>query len=901
MRKPRTNLVGRVAVGAALLAAPSVAASFLSSLQPRNLLFPSASAANSTSALVTTTTTTATPRRARFGHASVYLAPPVNQLVLIGGQLGHDDDDLTIDVTNEVLVLDVASTVLWSDDRPASAIPDNPAPNPAWSLNLDPTAFAAHAVERDRVWSFGGVKLGAPASCEPDEAVVRSFNSSAPTGWTNQDGSSLTRVPPRRRQAQMVPVQNLTTLSTDLWVFGGIADDYSCASSSASGGTVAYVGIDRYSPALGEVESLAWTDPAGAASAGTQPISDAAAEVLQDGTSIVLIGGQTADGLLVALDRILVFNVELRQWYTKPATGDVAPSPRMGHVSVSLESGSIVVHGGLSAEHGLLSDVHLLVPPALSHLSQFSSPDDDDAGAGAAQWEWKTLVISNDSMAAPALAYHAASAVVGGTIVVSFGLDGNLSSTSTSTSTTATDGHASNQLWFLTVDELAGTYTWKDTFEGNEAAVAASASGGSKLTKRLSVEPLGGDEFKAMVKRVEVIANPKAYSTLNLHGGTVASSSPSSSPIAATSPAVQTAAGGNYNDDNEPAATAVPSSSRASSARSAVVATSSSAPAPSTSPLAAAASNAKQNSTTTIGASVGATLGALALLSLAVVTVRRRRRANSGHRHARRAGDPMMATRGDGGSGATTVGRGGGGDRGAAPPLVSSLMYTRPVQKRMLSLGSTISELPGERDDDAADPFSDDYLVNEHGQLAGSSTSHATVGGGGGGANDRLVRSKSSVTSIPFLSTITRDPALASPAFGPPSPSSSNERRTLPPPSPRGGREDVYTSPAPTLSSRRSLRRPSHQLPPMPVPGTPAELIGLAVTSDDGHDPAAARTGVPYRSASASATGWETLPENRPAAPTTTARGDDHVAGIPAALRPATPLRVRNADPFADQ
>jgi hypothetical protein len=102
------------------------------------------------------------------------------------------------------------------------------------------------------------------------------------------------------------------------------------------------------------------------------------------------------------------------------------------------------------------------------------------------------------------------------------------------------------------------------------------------------------------------------------------------------------------------------------------------------------------------------------------------------------------------------------------------------------------------------------------------------------------------------------------------------------------------------------MRRASQQLPSLPIPGTPAELIGLAVTSDDGHE------GLPFRNESVQQGGgggkngkgeaWETFLQNQPAQPQLQAGGQTEFGGgIPAVLRPATPLRVRNADPFADQ
>ena len=103
-----------------------------------------------------------------------------------------------------------------------------------------------------------------------------------------------------------------------------------------------------------------------------------------------------------------------------------------------------------------------------------------------------------------------------------------------------------------------------------------------------------------------------------------------------------------------------------------------------------------------------------------------------------------------------------------------------------------------------------------------------------------------------------------------------------------------------------------------PVPGTPVELIGLAVTSDDGHD--AATYGLPYRAPSFKGQGgkegeegWENFLRKKQGESGNglgvgegEGEGEGEEDGIPAILRPATPkvskgLKVRNADPFVDQ
>lgn len=247
------------------------------------------------------------PHLGRYGHSAVYLPAPANTLLLIGGQIGTNGTA----ITSDVLQFSVASTFLWGDDRPAdSAIPDNPAVNPTLSAGLPASAWSAAAVDPHTAatWLIGGVT----PDCETDSLVhTLAAAASVSSGWTT--ASITPRAPPRRRQATALPVANATTGGTDIWVIGGIADQYTCSVE-----TIGYVGLDRYDTALGTVESMAWTAPTGVDSLEwAAPVSDYAATVLDDGASIAVVGGQTALGDLVSLDQVLLFDVQTRAWTQK--------------------------------------------------------------------------------------------------------------------------------------------------------------------------------------------------------------------------------------------------------------------------------------------------------------------------------------------------------------------------------------------------------------------------------------------------------------------------------------------------------------------------------------------------------------------------------------------------------
>ncbi|GAA5861963.1 hypothetical protein JCM8547_001540 [Rhodosporidiobolus lusitaniae] len=759
----------------------------------------------------------------RYGHSSFYLSAS-NALLILGGQLESSSNSSTAapQVTSTALEFNLASTFLWGD-RPVSAIPDNPSPSSSYSSS---SAWAASAVDSlGQAWIFGGIapsSSSCTSSSTEENAVAAVFSNET---WSTPPFSP--RTPPRRRQASAVPVLNATTGGTDVWVFGGIADEWTC---SSDGSTVGYVGVDRWDTVGMTVESMAWSAPTGASPSWEAPVSDYAAAKVGE-NQVVVVGGQTAQGALSDIGSILVFDVASRSWTAQTVSGTAPPS-RMGHVLVPLTSGCYLLHGGLSSSHSPLSDLFLLTP------SNSSS-----------SWSWTELATSDHSILSPALAWHTATLVPGETIVVAFGLD----------STTAT---VSDDFWFLTVDEEEGTYTWQDTFGGNLAAVETSAT-----SKRLAK------------KALEVVVNPKM-----------------STSAAAASGAADEGYYGGTGSGATPAVVNSPlthSSSSTTSLRVVELPSSSSSVSPSASSAASSAVDENHDSTsskttTAIAASLGAIGGAAALLGLAFLIMRRRAAQQGRNAAGFMPQSSHLGMMGENG------GAGGGGNGGLKP--VSTLLYTRPVRGRNMSLGSTISALGndspatqveehlpngqqqhGEQDGLKAtmDPFSDAYRVNELGQLerSGTASSSAAVVSGGSPM-------KASVKSIPFLSTIAS--AVSSSSSSSPGPSSS---------------ADVYTHPAPSLSAKRSLRRPSQLLPPLPststTPHTPAELIGLAVTSDDGHAPVSAETdGLPYlRSESR-----EDFVSVRTSSPARAAS-----VGIPHSLRPGTPLKVTNPDPFAEQ
>ncbi|SGY11753.1 BQ5605_C011g06261 [Microbotryum silenes-dioicae] len=608
----------------------------------------------------------------RYGHSAIYVQE-TNLLYFVGGQLGENGTT----VTNEVLVFNLANSIVWNS-RPSTRILDNPLAVSSVSEDLDPLAWVASAIDdRGRVWVIGGVT----EDCEHDHTVHRLDMSNLTLSDAIEVGAEWTvpqivsHTPPRRRQAQAVAIYNATARSDDIYVFGGIAEQYTCSDE-----TIGYLGIDRYSTTenhhgQNEVESFAWTAPSGtSAKTFEPPVSDYTATVLKGGRFVAILGGQTAHGGLAPFSEILVFDSRLKTWNKRIARG-TPPSPRMGHVAIALPSGAVLVHGGIREDHAVLNDIHLLTPPS-------------DLNSDTTLWTWSTLIRNrHSSLASPSRAWHTATRLVSGTVVFAFGID---------TST----GSPSDSISFFTIDESKGEYSFTPQFHGESAVAPRPVTTTSSVRSSTSFSKQNTTSHRATTKSKKK-KKKKHHSTSQAAADTT-----STIPWATTTHSAQ--------PTQAPATTPAEDTLTTSSSASSVAAV----PPVSASTQDDEASSKAAQQTKTIAASVGTLVGLVALVGVAAIFIRRRNSQKTRHEVP---DTPLDMTR-------------GGGSQFA--PIVSSLMYTRPVQARQFSLGSAMSANNGHVDDyyrgkhdqdgdastgavfDAAspDPFSDHQRVGEMGQ-----------------------------------------------------------------------------------------------------------------------------------------------------------------------------------------
>lgn len=380
--------------------------------------------------------------------------------------------------------------------------------------------------------------------------------------------------------------------------------------------------------------------------------------------------------------------------------------PRMGHVAVSLPSGGIVIHGGLGNDHAPTSDVHLLTPPANS----------------TSEWTWTTLPMSDDSITSPPRAWHTATMLSDGTIVVAFGIDSDT-------------GIPSSDINFLTVANDPGVYTWKDTFDGVVA------------------------DRPRIVANIKAVLNPKLVTTVVVQTTITIPAAPSPVVVAPSEPQSDTIVVANalptlvIQPSNAPLISLIPllpTLSNPASISHSTASSSSLDPTPSTSLVSpatiardlAASQAAAEKRQTSIAASLGTIIPVLFLVLL--IWFFSRRYFRKSHQEIK---SPASFT----------------------APFVSTLLYTRKVPSRMLSLGSTVSDHSQESDMRELDfggrmaqldPFADGYMVDEMGERSHIDPSTP----GGRETIAPTMDSELSVTSLPYLHTIHRtaspDPSL---------------------------------------------------------------------------------------------------------------------------------------------
>ena len=234
----------------------------------------------------------------RYGHAALYY-PSSQSILFLGGQTKFEAERPSI--LGSALLLDLSQPFTSS----SSLISIDQA-------SLPPTAWASDAIDSDgRGWLLGGLTSDCSASSPPTAFLLPALSDGS---YSVSQPALHPGPPPRRRQAASI------SLGADIWLFGGIADRFTCSPTTA-----AYRGIDKLDTVSGSVESWSWADPEGAETGWEPPVGDSRAGAFDadvdeenhdhaEGSKAVLVGGQTASGKLKSLREMLVFNPADRSW-----------------------------------------------------------------------------------------------------------------------------------------------------------------------------------------------------------------------------------------------------------------------------------------------------------------------------------------------------------------------------------------------------------------------------------------------------------------------------------------------------------------------------------------------------------------------------------------------------------
>ena len=329
-------------------------------------------------------------------------------------------------------------------------------------------------------------------------------------------------------------------------------------------------------------------------------------------------------------------------------------------------------------------------------------------------------MMALSTMSTPARAWHTATRIIDGQIVIAFGLD---------------DASGMSEIMFLK-SNAAGAYAWTDRFAGlpldifdanapNTLAILNPKSGMTESALPISVNPSSSV--------VPAVVLPTALATAT------PTSVPSQAPLIPLA-----------SISFSPAADATPTSSSAPSAPSALSeSTTSSAISEAESSAINIASlgvmNAAQaaaKKTAIAAGSVGSVIAVIALAALVLFLLRRRLRK----RNEFPGRTPEMHSQ------STFTG-----------PPVSTLLYTRPRPGRKLSLGSTASPRVQQQSTAGShfgheDPFSDfsQVDVNEHGQLSPRDEARIAAPAEAVPSTFASIASTISAASYPFLGLIHR-------------------------------------------------------------------------------------------------------------------------------------------------
>ncbi|WVQ95961.1 hypothetical protein IAU59_003060 [Kwoniella sp. CBS 9459] len=356
---------------------------------------------------------------ARWGHQAVYVKAK-QAMYVVGGEVPTSSSE----ITNEVLILPLNST--------------NPSFSTGSSSGLPPHAFASLVATSDG--SSLVIAGGMTSDCTSDGTThTLNLDGTASEGWVATTPTSFLR----RRGTGAAIIEDGSS-NGKLMVVGGIADSYSCSSSTYSFPATDILSLPLSSSSLVSTRNLPTS-----LTGSTQAVSDFALTTDSNG-KVYLTGGQSSSGEFVDMTNVGIWDSS-NGWTSQTTSGDV-PSGRVGaslvaHPTLDL----LILHGGSTDSAGTAS--------ALLSLLNTTS------------WTWSTP--SNlQPPGSSAKSYHTSVMTDQGVMITAFGL--------------ASAHTPRSDVYYLDMrDPSGGAWSWKSTWNSNMLTAysgSTSTSGGTGTT-----------------------------------------------------------------------------------------------------------------------------------------------------------------------------------------------------------------------------------------------------------------------------------------------------------------------------------------------------------------------------------------------------------------------------------
>ncbi|OCF34310.1 hypothetical protein I316_03824 [Kwoniella heveanensis BCC8398] len=347
---------------------------------------------------------------ARWGHQAVYVKSK-QAMYVVGGEVPTSSSE----ITNEVLILPLNTT--------------NPSFSTGSSSGLPPHAFASLVATSDG--SSLVVAGGMTPDCSSDgTAHTLNLDGSASEGWVATTPTSFLR----RRGTGAAIIEDGSDKGK-LMVVGGIADSYSCSSS-----TYAFPAADILSLPLSSSSLVSTRNLPTSLTGSTQAVSDFALTTDASG-KVYLTGGQSSSGEFVDMTTVGIWD-STNGWTSQTTSGEV-PSGRVGaslvaHPTLDL----LVLHGGSTDSAGTASAL-------LSFLNTTS-------------WTWSTP--SNlQPPGSSAKSYHTSVMTDQGVMITAFGL--------------ASAHTPRSDVYYLDMRDPSGSaWSWKSTWNSNMLTAYSGSS-----------------------------------------------------------------------------------------------------------------------------------------------------------------------------------------------------------------------------------------------------------------------------------------------------------------------------------------------------------------------------------------------------------------------------------------